>query len=70
MGLLDQLRHLLQIHGMAGTTILHIEQELVEWGGGQDHYLPRIAPEVRNARRTLIQAGVGPRNARYKVPVK
>jgi len=68
VGLLDQLRFLLQQHGMHGTTILHVEQELIRWGGGTEHYLPRIPPEIKNQRRSLIQAGVAPRTARNKVP--
>jgi len=68
VGLLDQLRYLLQVQGMHGTSILQVERELIRWGGGTEHYLPRIPPEIKNQRRTLIQAGVAPRTARNKVP--
>jgi len=65
--LLNILRHELQVSGIPATTIARVEHALVRQLGGAEHYLPRIMPEVRNARRSLVAAGIPARTARWKV---
>ncbi len=65
--LLTLLRHELQSSGVSGGTIRRVEHALVSQLGSQLVRVPSILPDVRNARASLVQAGIPPRTARWKV---
>lgn len=62
-----KLRHELQVSGIAGTTILRVEQSLMAWGGGERHYLPKRSEIERDQVRLLVRSGIPERTARHKV---
>lgn len=64
---LSQLRAILEQHGMPGTSVRSVQIDIIARLGGSEVYVPRRLPDVRNARAQLIQAGIPPSTARYKV---
>lgn len=64
---MKKLRHELQLSGVASTTVLRIENSLMQWGGGVEHYLPKRAEMVREQAGALMRSGVPRRTAYRKV---